>query len=108
MELLEYIAYCRLDYKPLAFLPVTKKQILKELNMNNKTYKNEIRKLKKEGLIKIKIEWLPKVIEHEYINGLVCVGWTLTDNGLNHDRVKRVENELIEMLNRRMTGRFLW
>lgn len=75
MELLECIASWELDYMRSFGMPAIKKLITKQLEMDDKTYRKEIAKLKKEGLIRSTM-----VFDYdEDEGGLIIRGWELTE-----------------------------
>lgn len=75
MELLECIASWELDYMRSFGMPAKKKLITKQLEMDDKTYRKEIAKLKKEGLIRSTM-----VFDYdEDEGGLIIRGWELTE-----------------------------
>lgn len=106
MKVLEYIARRQLSYTISSYYPVSKKEICKELFMDDKTYRREIKKLKKERLIKRK--WVLMDYKDAWTDSRLCIGWKLTNKALNLENVKRIEDELTRSFNMRMSGRFLW
>lgn len=96
MELLEYIAGWELDYIISRGMPVTKMLLTKALDMDEKTYKKEIAKLKKEGLIRsVRFN---AYADDEEIGGLIIRGWELTEKARNIDVVKRIEKKIEERI----------
>lgn len=96
MELLECIANWELDYMRSFGMPATKMLITKQLEMDGKTYRKEIAKLKKEGLIK-------SIMVYDYYEdgpSLIIRGWELTEKARNLEMVKRIEKEIEERIER--------
>lgn len=96
MELLECIADWELDYMRSFGMPATKMLITKQLGINGKTYRKEIAKLKKEGLIRSDMVY----VYDEDGPGLIIRGWELTEKARNLEIVKRIENEIEERIER--------
>ncbi|WP_423983905.1 hypothetical protein [Granulicatella adiacens] len=94
MELLECIASWELDYMRSFGMPAIKNLITKQLKMDDKTYRKEITKLKKEGLIRSTM-----VFDYdEDEGGLIIRGWELTEKARNLEMVKRIEEEIEERI----------
>lgn len=96
MELLKCIANWELDYMRSFGMPATKMLITKQLGIDGKTYRKEIAKLKKEGLIR-------STMVYEYDEddgGLIIRGWELTEKARNLEIVKRIEEEIEERIER--------
>lgn len=94
MELLECIASWKLDYMRSFGMPAIKNLITKQLKMDDKTYRKEIAKLKKEGLIRSTM-----VFDYdEDEGGLIIRGWELTEKARNLEMVKRIEEEIEERI----------
>ena len=96
MELLECIANWELDYMRSFGMPATRELITKQLEMDGKTYRKEIAKLKKEGLIK-------STMVYDYDEDGPCLiirGWELTEKARNLEIVKRIEKEIEERIER--------
>ena len=75
-------------------MPAIKNLITKQLKMDDKTYRKEIAKLKKEGLIRSTM-----VFDYdEDGSGLIIRGWELTEKARNLDMVKRIEKEIEERI----------
>lgn len=94
MELLEFIASWELDYIRSCGMPATRKMITKQLGIDGKTYRKEIAKLKKEGLIR-------STMVYDYDEddgGLIIRGWELTEKARNLEMVKRIEKEIEERI----------
>ena len=89
-ELLECIASWELDYIRSCGMPATRKLITKQLGMDGKTYRKEIAKLKKEGLIRSDMVY----DFDEDGSGLIIRGWELTEKARNLEIVKRIEKEV--------------
>ena len=70
--------------------------ITKKLGMDGKTYRKEIAKLKKEGLIKATRFNIGNYFEEG--SGLDIVGWELTEKARNLEMVKRIEKEIEERI----------
>ena len=96
MELLECIAKWKLDYMRSGGMPATKMLITKQLGMDGKTYRKEIAKLKKEGLIRSDMVY----DFDEDGSGLIIRGWELTEKARNLEIVKRIGNEIEERIER--------
>lgn len=94
MELLECIANWELDYMRSFGMPVTKMLITKQLGIDGKTYRKEIAKLKKEGLISSTMVY----VYDEDGPGLIIRGWELTEKARNLEMVKRIEKEIEERI----------
>lgn len=96
MELLECIADWELDYIISGGMPATREVITKQLGMDGKTYRKEIAKLKKEGLIRpcrvYMCDWYEEGV------GLTVCGWKLTGKARNLEIVKRIEKEIEERI----------
>lgn len=96
MGLLECIANWELDYMRSFGMPATRKMITEQLGMDGKTYRKEIAKLKKEGLIKpcrvYMCDWYEEGV------GLTVCGWELTEKARNLEMVKRIEKEIEERI----------
>ena len=94
MELLECIANWELDYMRSFGMPATRELITKQLGTDGKTYRKEIAKLKKEGLIR-------STMVYDYDEdgpGLIIRGWELTEKARNLEMVKRIEKEIEERI----------
>ena len=92
MGLLECIASWEFDYMRSFGMPAIKNLITKQLEMDEKTYRKEIAKLKKEGLIR-------STMVYDYDEddgGLIIRGWELTEKARNLEIVKRIEKEIEE------------
>lgn len=96
MELLEFIANWELDYIVSAGMPATKMLITKRLGMDGKTYRKEIAKLKKEGLIRSCMVYICE----EDGGGLIIRGWELTEKARELEMAKRIEKEIEERIER--------
>lgn len=96
MELLECIASWNIDFIRSGGMPATRKMITEQLGMDGKTYRKEIAKLKKEGLIKSTMVY--DYYEDDY--GLIIRGWELTEKARNLEIVKRIEEEIEERIER--------
>ena len=98
MELLEFIASWQLDYIVSGGMPVTRKMITEQLGMDGKTYRKEIAKLKKEGLIKpcrvYMCDWYEEGV------GLTVCGWELTEKASELEIVKRIKKEIEDRMER--------
>ena len=94
MELLECIASWELDYIRSFGMPATRELITKQLGMDGKTYRKEIAKLKKEGLIRSDMVY----DFDEDGSGLIIRGWELTEKARNLESVKRIEKEIEERI----------
>ena len=92
MELLECIASWELDYLRSCGMPATRELITRQLGMDGKTYRKEIAKLKKEGLIRSYMVY----DFYEDGPGLIIRGWELTEKARNLEIVKRIEKEIEE------------
>lgn len=95
-ELLEFIADWELDYIVSGGMPVTRMLITERLGMDGKTYRKEIGKLKKEGLIKATRFNISNYFEEG--SGLAIVGWELTEKARNLEMVKQIEKEIEERI----------
>ena len=96
MGLLECIASWEFDYMRSFGMPAIKNLITKQLEMDEKTYRKEIAKLKKEGLIR-------STMVYDYDEddgGLIIRGWELTEKARNLEIVKRIEKEIEERIER--------
>lgn len=94
MELLGCIASWELDYMRSFGMPAIKNLITKQLKMDDKTYRKEIAKLKKEGLIRSTM-----VFDYdEDEGGLIIRGWELTEKACNLEMIKRIEKEIEERI----------
>lgn len=96
MELLECIANWELDYMRAFGMPATRELITRQLEIDGKTYRKEIAKLKKEGLIS-------STMVYDYDEdgpGLIIRGWELTEKARNLEIVKRIEKEIEERIER--------
>lgn len=98
MELLDYIAGWELDYIISRGMPATKMLITTVLEMDDKTYRKEINKLKKKGLIKATRANLYSWWEES--TGLPVCGWELTEKARELESVKRIEKEIEERIER--------
>ncbi|WP_423984000.1 hypothetical protein [Granulicatella adiacens] len=96
MELLEYIASWTLDYIVSQGMPATKMLITSALKMDGKTYRKEIAKLKKEGLIRVERVYFGDWYEEGI--GLNVRGWALTEKARELESVKRIEKEIEERI----------
>ena len=96
MELLEFIANWNLDYVRSGGMPATKMLITEKLGMDGKTYRKEIAKLKKEGLIRSTMVYDCD----EDGPCLIIRGWELTEKARNLEIVKRIEKEIEERIER--------
>lgn len=96
MELLEFIASWGLDYIVSGGMPVTRMIITEHIGMDGKTYRKEIRKLKKEGLIRTTRVSIDNYFEEG--SGLDIVGWELTEKARELESVKRIEKEIEERI----------
>lgn len=94
-ELLECIASWELDYIVSCGMPATRMLITERLGMDGKTYRKEIAKLKKEGLIRSCMVY----ICNEDECGLIVRGWELTEKARNLEIVKRIEKEVEDRVN---------
>lgn len=93
-ELLECIASWELDYIVSCGMPATRMLITERLGMDGKTYRKEIAKLKKDGLIRSDSVY----IYDEDGDGLIVRGWELTEKARNLEIVKRIEKEIEERI----------
>lgn len=93
-ELLECIASWELDYIVSCGMPATRMLITERLGMDGKTYRKEIAKLKKDGLIRSDSVY----IYDEDGDGLIVRGWELTEKTRNLEIVKRIEKEIEERI----------
>lgn len=93
-ELLECIASWELDYIVSCGMPATRMLITERLGMDGKTYRKEIAKLKKDGLIRSDSVY----ICDEDGGGLIIRGWELTEKARNLEMVKRIEKEIEERI----------
>lgn len=96
MELLECIADWELDYMRSFGMPATKMLITKQLGIDGKTYRKEIAKLKKEGLIRSDMVY----VYDEDWHGLIIRGWELTEKARELETVKRIEKEIEKRIER--------
>ena len=98
MELLECIADWELDYMRSFGMPATKMLITKQLGIDGKTYRKEIAKLKKEGLIRpcrvYMCDWYEEGV------GLTVCGWELTEKARELEIVKRIKKEIEDRMKR--------
>ena len=87
MELLEFIAKEEFDFDLSYGFPVNKGIIMNSLKVDEKTYKREIKKLKKEGLIKSsKVRYEEDNIYHW--------GWFLTEKARELPNIQAIRNTL--------------
>lgn len=98
MELLKCIADWELDYIRSGGTAITREVITQQLGMDGKTYRKEIAKLKKEGLIRANRTYLEDWYEDGA--GLTICGWELTEKARNLEIVKRIEKEIEERIER--------
>lgn len=91
-ELLEFIASWELDYIVSGGLPATRMIITEHIGTDGKTYRKEIRKLKKEGLIRAVRVNIGDYFEEG--SGLDIVGWELTEKARNLEMMKRIKKEV--------------
>lgn len=96
MELLECIANWKLDYMISFGIPATRELITRQLEIDDKTYRKEIAKLKKEGLISSTMVYDCD----EDGTCLIIRGWELTEKARELDIVKRIEKEIEERIER--------
>lgn len=87
MDILEFIANEEFDYIMSYGFPVSKSIIMSSLKIDEKTYKREIRKLKKEGLIQ------SNYVRYEEDN-IYHWGWFTTDKAKELPNIKKIKNEL--------------
>lgn len=91
-ELLEFIASWELDYIWSGGMPVTRKAITEQLGTDGKTYRKEIARLKKEGLIRpcrvYMCDWYEEGV------GLTVCGWKLTEKARDLEMMKRIKKEV--------------
>lgn len=91
-ELLEFIASWELDYIRSGGMPVTRKVITEQLGTDGKTYRKEIARLKKEGLIRpcrvYMCDWYEEGV------GLTVCGWELTEKARDLEMMKRIKKEV--------------
>ena len=92
MDLLEFIANEEFDFILSYGFPASKSIIMNSLKIDEKTYKREIRKLKKEGLIKSTY-----VIYEE--DNIFHWGWILTDKARELPSIKTIRNTLNQKWN---------
>lgn len=96
MELLEFIANWNLDYVRSGGMPATKMLITEKLGMDGKTYRKEIAKLKKAGLIRpVRVyfsDWYEEGV------GLNVRGWELTEKARESVLIKRIRKEIEERM----------
>lgn len=96
MELLEFIANWNLDYVRSGGMPATKMLITEKLGMDGKTYRKEIAKLKKAGIIRaVRVyfyDWYEEGV------GLNVRGWELTEKARESVLIKRIEKEIEERI----------
>lgn len=100
-ELLECIASWELDYIVSGGMPATRKAITEQLGTDGKTYRKEIAKLKKEGLIRSCMVYICN--EDECV--LIVSGWELTEKARNLEIVKRIEKEIEERIEQVFGGK---
>lgn len=96
MELLECIASWNIDFIRSGGMPATRKMITEQLGMDGKTYRKEIDKLKKEGLIR-------STMVYDYDEddgGLIIRGWKLTEKARDLEIVKRIKKEIEDRMKR--------
>ena len=94
--MLEFIASWELDYIVSGGIPVTRMIITEHTGMDGKTYRKEIRKLKKEGLIRAERVYFRDWYEEGV--GLNVRGWALTEKARKLESVKRIEKEIEERI----------
>ena len=98
MELLECIASWDIDFIRSGGMPATRKMITEQLGMDGKTYRKEIAKLKKEGLIRpcrvYMCDWYEEGV------GLTVCGWELTEKARELEIVKRIKKEIEDRMKR--------
>ena len=92
MDILEFIANEEFDYIMSYGFPVSKSIIMSSLKIDEKTYKREIRKLKKEGLIQ------SNYVRYEEDN-IYHWGWFTTDKAKELPNIKKIKNELEQKWN---------
>lgn len=92
MDILEFIANEEFDYIVSYGFPVSKSIIMSSLKIDEKTYKREIRKLKKEGLIQ------SSYVRYEEDN-IYHWGWFTTDKARELPNIKKIKNELEQKWN---------
>ena len=92
MDILEFIANEEFDYIMSYGFPVSKSIIMSSLKIDEKTYKREIRKLKKEGLIQ------SSYVRYEEDN-IYHWGWFTTDKARELPNIKKIKNELEQKWN---------
>ena len=95
-ELLEFIASWTLDYTKSGGEAITREVITQQLGMDGKTYRKEIAKLKKEGLIRANRTYFEDWYEDGA--GLTVCGWELTEKARELEIVKRIEKEIKERI----------
>ena len=87
MELLDFIAKEEFDFDLSYGFPVSKGVIMKSLGIDEKNYKREIKKLKKEGLIESsKVRYEEDNIYHW--------GWFLTEKARELPSIQAIRNTL--------------
>lgn len=87
MELLEFIAKEEFDFDLSYGFPVSKGIIMNSLKIDDKTYRKEIRKNKKEGLIQ------STYVRYEEDN-IYHWGWILTEKARELPSIKAIRNTL--------------
>lgn len=92
MNILEFIASEEFDYIMSFGFPISKSIIMSSLKIDEKTYKREIRKLKKEGLIQ------SSYVRYEEDN-IYHWGWFTTDKAKELTNIKKIKNELEQKWN---------
>lgn len=92
MNILEFIASEEFDYIISFGFPISKSIIMSSLKIDEKTYKREIRKLKKEGLIQ------SSYVRYEEDN-IYHWGWFTTDKAKELPNIKKIKNELEQKWN---------
>lgn len=92
MDILEFIANEEFDYIMSYGFPISKSIIMSSLKIDEKTYKREIRKLKKEGLIQ------SNYVRYEEDN-IYHWGWFTTDKAKELPNIKKIKNELEQKWN---------
>ncbi len=92
MNILEFIASEEFDYILSYGFPVSKSIIMSSLKIDEKTYKREIRKLKKEGLIQ------SRYFRCEEDN-IFHWGWRTTEKARELPNIKKIRNELDQKWN---------
>lgn len=95
MELLEFIAKEEFDFDLSYGFPASKSIIMNSLKIDEKTYKREMKKLKKEGLIKSTY-----VIYEE--DNIFHWGWILTEKARELPSIKAIRNTLNQKWNERI------